>query len=188
MVSERVIAMANNGPILRLPTAEEEQAVLGEFALEMRRVQERKKSVSPENLQEALDTITDYLASGWSTGGGRRLRQFVWSLWNTHHPINLYDLSSGLDGRLTDAVIVVFHAAMVDALSEDQKRRVLKESGEFARWEQASAATPETEEVLYPPLPMSTDTLRRLTNSAAQQDRRIENKRRAELARDGADE
>ena len=43
----------------------------------------------------------------------------------------------------TDAVIVVFNAAMVDALSEEQKRRVLKESGEFARWERARAETPE---------------------------------------------
>ncbi|MEO8352555.1 MAG: hypothetical protein ABI680_12535 [Chthoniobacteraceae bacterium] len=180
--------MESNGPILRLPTPEEEQAVLDEFAREMRRSQERKDSVSPERLQEALETITDYLATGWSTGGGRRLRQFVWSLWNTHHLINLYDLSSGLDGRLTDAVIVVFHAAMVDALTDDQKRHVLKDSGEFARWEEASAATPEDEDVLYPPLSMSTETLRRLANSATQQDQRIEDERRAEMARDEADD
>lgn len=176
--------MQGNGPIIRIPTEEEEQAVLDDFARDMRRVQERKKSVSPEKLREALEAITDYLATGWSTGGGRRLRQFIWSLWNGHHLINLYDLSSGLDGRLTDAVIVVFRAAMVDALSDDQKRRVLKESGEFARWERASAETPDDEEVLYPPVPMSTETLRRLANSAAQQDRRIEAERRAELARD----
>lgn len=176
--------MPGNGPIIRIPTDEEEQAVLDEFTREMRRAQERKESVSPEKLQEALKTITDYLATGWSTGGGRRLRQFIWSLWNGHHLINLYDLSSGLDGKLTDAVIVLFHAAMVDLLTEDQKRRVLKESGEFARWEQARAETPEDEEVLYPPVPMSTDTLHRLANSATQQDRRIEAERRAELARD----
>ncbi len=157
-----------NGPIIRMPTAEEEQAVLDEFAREMRRAEERRNSVLAENLREALETITDYLATGWSTGGGRRLRQFIWSLWNGHHLINLYDLSSGLDGRLTDAVIVVFRAAMVDALNEDQKRRVLKDSGEFARWEEARAETPEEEEVIYPPLPMSTDTLRRLANSATQ--------------------
>lgn len=176
--------MPSNGPIIRMPTAEEEQAVLDEFAREMRRAEERRNSVSPEQLREALETITDYLATGWSTGGGRRLRQFVWSLWNGHHLINLYDLSSGLDGRLTDAVIVVFRASMVDVLTEDQKRRVLKESGELARWEQAGVETPEDEEVLYPPLPMSTDTLRRLANSAAQQDRRMEEQRRSELARD----
>lgn len=173
-----------SGPIIHLPTEEGQQAALDEFAREMRRVKERKESVSVEKLDEALETICDYLKTGWSTGGGRRLRQFVWSLWNAHHLINLYDLSSGLDGRLTDAVIVVFNAAMVDALSEDQKRRVLQESGEFARWEEASAETPEDEEVLYPPFPMSTDGLRQLAHSAEQSDRRIEQQRRAEQARE----
>ncbi len=141
------------GPIVHFPTEEEQQVALDEFAREMRRVKERKESVPVEKLNASLETISDYLKTGWSTGGGRRLRQFVWSLWNAHHLINLSDLSSGLDGRLTDAVIVVFNAAMVDALSEDQKRRVLKESGEFARWEEASAETSDDEEVLTRPFP-----------------------------------
>ena len=170
MVQRIVITMSDDAPIIRFPSEEEQQAALNEFAREMQRVKERKESVPPETLSEALETITDYLKTGWSTGGGRRLRQFVWSLWNGYHLINLYDLSSGLDGRLTDAVIVVFNAAMVDALNEDQKRRVLKESGEFARWEQVGAETPEDEEVLYPPFPMSTDGLRRVAHSAEQSD------------------
>ena len=180
--------MPGNGPIIHFPTEEEQQATLNEFAREMQRVKERKDSVSQQKLQEALATISDYLKTGWSTGGGRRLRQFVWSLWNGFHLINLFDFSSGLDGRLTDAVIVVFNAAMVDALSEDQKRRVLKQSGEFARWEQARTETPEDEEVLYPPFPMSTDGLRRVAHSAEQSDRRIEQQRRAEQAREVSNE
>jgi hypothetical protein len=174
------------GPIIHFPTEDEQQATLDEFAREMRRVKERKESVPPEKLNEALETIAEYLKTGWSTGGGRRLRHFVWSLWNGFHLINLYDLSSGLDGRLTDAVIVVFNAAMVDALNEDLKRRVLKDSGEFARWEQASMEIPEDEVVLYPPFPMSTDGLRRVAHSAEQNDRRIEQQRRAEQAREAS--
>jgi hypothetical protein len=77
---------------------------------------------------------------------------------------------------------------MVDALSEDQKRRVLKESGEFARWEQVGAETPEDEEVLYPPFPMSTEGLSRVAHSAEQSDGRIEQQRRAEQAREANDE
>ena len=188
MVQGMVTMMPDDAPIIRFPSEEEEQAALHEFACEMRRVKERMESVSPETRNEALETISDYLKTGWSTGGGRRLRQFVWSLWNGYHLINLYDLSSGLDGRLTDAVIVVFNAAMVDALSEDQKRRVLKESGEFLRWEKARAETPEDDEVLYPPFPMSTDDLRRAAYSAEQSDQRIEQQRRAEQAREASDE
>jgi hypothetical protein len=85
-------------------------------------------------------------------------------------------------------VIVVFNAAMVDALSEERKRRVLKEAGEFARWEQSRAETPDDEEVLYPPFPMSTDGLRRVAHSAEQSDRRIEKQCRAEQAREARDE
>ena len=176
------------GPIIHFPTEEEQQATFNEFAREMQRVKERKESVPLDKLNEALETITDYLKTGWSTGGGRRLRQFVWSLWNSFHLINLYDLSSGLDGRLTDAVIVVFNAAMVDALSEDQKRRVLNESGELARWEQASAEVPEDEDVLYPPFRMSSDGLRRVAHSAAQHDSRIEQQRRAAREREANDD
>ena len=178
--------MTDRAPIIHFPTEEEQQAALDEFVCEMRRVKERKKSVSAEKLNEALETISHYLKTGWSTGGGRRLRQFVWSLWNSFHLVNLFDLSSGLDGRLSDAVIVVFNAAMVNSLSEDQKRCVLKESGEFARWEQASAETPENEEVLYPPFSMSTDGLCQLAHSAKKSDKRIEQQRRAEQAREAS--
>jgi hypothetical protein len=73
-------------------------------------------------------------------------------------------------------------------LSEEQKRSVLNESGEFARWEQASAETPEDEEVLYPPFPVSTDALRRLAHSAIQQESRLEKERRAEQAREAGNE
>ena len=188
MVQGMVMPMPDDAPIIHFPSEEEQQTALDEFAREMRRLEERKGSVSVEKLDNALATISDYLKTGWSTGGERRLRQFVWSLWNGFHLINLYDLSSGLDGRLTDAVIVVFNAAMVDALSEDQKRSVLKESGELARWEQASAETPEDDEVLYPPFPMSTDGLRRVAHSATQHDKRIEQQRRAEQAREANDD
>ena len=142
----------------------------------------RRESIAREELQGALDVVIDYLRSGWSTGGGRRLRQFVWSLCNGHHLINLCDLTSGLDSRLSDAVIVTFRAAMLGALKEDAMRTLLKNSGEFARWEAASARTPEGEDVLYPPLAISTDSLRRLAHSAEQNDLRIEQERRAEAA------
>ncbi|HEY3743260.1 MAG TPA: hypothetical protein VGL53_25615, partial [Bryobacteraceae bacterium] len=71
------MTMPDDAPIIRFPSEEEQQATLDEFAREMRRVKERKESVSPQKLQEALETISDYLKTGWSTGGGRRLRQFV---------------------------------------------------------------------------------------------------------------
>ncbi len=81
---------------------------------------------------------------------GRRLRHFVWSLWNGWHLVNLFDLSHGLDGVLTDAVITLFRAAMVGALTEDHLRCLLTESGEMRGWKEAEHETPEGFEVLYP--------------------------------------
>ena len=177
------MAMSDEAPIIRFTTPEEEQATLKSYAREMQRSEERRDAISPEKLDEALQTIASYLKTGWSTGGGRRLRQFIWSLWNRYHSLNLCDLSSGLDGRRTEAVIVIFQAAMMGALSEDQKRRVLEESGEFARWEQARVETPDEENVLYPPLSIATDDLRRLAHSATQLAKRIEAERAAKFPR-----
>jgi len=74
MVQKGVITMSDPEPITHFSTEEEQQATLSVLAREMQRVKERRESVSPEKLHEALETISDYLKTGWTTGGGRRLR------------------------------------------------------------------------------------------------------------------
>jgi hypothetical protein len=64
------------------PTGEESNAALGQFDSEMRAAMARLQSISSEELNAALSTVTDFLRTSWTTGGGRRVRQFVWSLWN----------------------------------------------------------------------------------------------------------
>ena len=168
---------------LHEPTEQEQQSALDELTQHMNAVQKRRDSIPPDQLQSALETITRALARHWSTGGGTRLRLFIWSLWNGWHLVNLSDLCGGLDCELGDAVIVIFRAQMLGALTENQKRTVLKQSGEFERWESASAETQEDEEVLYPSLPIGTDNLCRLAHSATQYARRMEAERAAELSR-----
>jgi hypothetical protein len=148
------------------PTDQEKKDALDQFDAEMRAAEARLQSISPEELNTALSTVTDFLRTSWTTGGGRRLRHFVWSLWNGWHLVNLFDLSHGLDGTLTDAVIAPFQAAMVDALTEDHLRCLLTESGEMRRWEKAERETPEGFEILYPLPPLDADALRRLAESA----------------------
>lgn len=168
---------------LHEPTEQDKQAALESLTGHMNAVKARRDSVDPEELRVALDTITTALAHHWSTGGGTRLRRFIWSLWNGWHLVNLFDLCSGLDYQLGDAVLVVFRAQMVGALSEDQKRLVLARSGEFARWEEARAETPDDDEVLYPPPPLDADDLRRLANSATRAALRADAER-ARIARE----
>jgi hypothetical protein len=154
-----------NEPI-KFPTWPAEKAARDEFDAQMRAAKSRGESVSQEELDAALSTLTEFLRTNWTTGGGRRLRHFVWSLWNGWHLVNLFDFSHGLDGPLTDAVIILFRAAMVGALKEDHLRCLLTESGEMRRWEEARRETPEDFEVLYPPPPLDADALRRLAESA----------------------
>ena len=95
--------MPENDPI-DFPNEAAKEETLEEFHAPMRASEARPKSVSPEELDSALSTVAAYLRTGWSTGGGRCLRHFVWSLWNGWHLVNLFDLSHGLDGILTGSV------------------------------------------------------------------------------------
>ena len=115
---------------LHEPTEQEKQATLDELARHMKAIVERRNSIPADELQAALDTLTDALTHHWSTGGGTRVRRFIWSLWNEWHMVNLFDLCAGLDYQLGNAVIVVLHAQMIGALTEDHKRGVLKKSGD----------------------------------------------------------
>jgi hypothetical protein len=141
--------MPESDPI-DFPNEADKEAALDEFHTAVRASEARLKSVSREELDAALSALTEYFRTSWSTGGGRRLRHFVWSLWNEWHLVNLFDLSHSLDGVLTDAVITLFRAAMVGALTEDHLRCLLTESGEMRRWKEAEHETPEGFEVLYP--------------------------------------
>ena len=170
------------------PTRDDEQTALDEFSRHMSAIKARRDALPDDELRRALDTITDALRHHWSTGGGTRVRRFIWSLWNDWHLVNLFDLCAGLDHNLGDAVIVIFRAQMVGALTEEHKRRVLKDSGEFARWEETRAETPEEEDVLYPPISLGTEDLKRLARSAEQLAKRMEDERRVEQARFDATE
>ena len=164
---------------LHEPTELENRSALDELTRHMTALKKRRDSVTVDELQSALDTITEALTHHWSTGGGTRLRRFIWSLWNDWHHVNLFDLCAGLDYQLGDAVVVIFQAQMVGVLTEEHKRNVLKQSGEFSRWESAYAETPEDEVVLYPPPSLGADDLRRLAHSATQYARRLEAERAA---------
>jgi hypothetical protein len=158
-------AMSETDPI-DFPIEADRKAALEEFDAQMRTAHAHLKSVSREELDAALSKVTEFLRINWTTGGGRHLRHFVWSLWNGWHLVNLFDLSHGLDTTLTDAVVTLFRAAMLGALTEDHLRCLLAESGEMRRWQEAQQKTPEGFEVLYPPPPLDADALRRLAEAA----------------------
>ena len=153
-------------PPLRRPTEEETPAAMDEaendFTVQMHIIKEHQQAAKA-GLDEALTIITKAIRSHWSTGGGTRLRQIVWSIWNGETLIGLYDVFGGL----ARAVAKLVEAQLVGALdSDDYLRRVLTESGEFARYDEAAEDTPEGEEVIYPPMPVSPERLRKLADAA----------------------
>lgn len=165
---------------VRRPTDEDKQAIVDDFAAQMQQIKDHKEAAKI-GLDEALTTITAAIRQHWSTGGGRRLRQIVWSLWNGNTLVALYDVFGGLDYDLGRAVAKLVEAQLVGALdTDDYLRRVLTESGEFVRYDEAAHDTPEGEEVIYPPLPVSAHRLRDLADAAESREARSEAERRAE--------
>lgn len=170
-------------PSTNLDEEAEKQAVLDEFARQMRKARERKEAAAAE-LPEALEKVTQAISHHWTTGSGRRLRQIVWSIYNASTLVALGDVLANFDADLGDAVATLLRAKLAGALdSDDILRRVLKESGEFARYEAAERETPEDEEVLYPPIQVSAESLHRLADSATKREARIKAEHDAEAAR-----
>lgn len=162
------------------PTEEEKQAAMDGFVAEIRQIRAAKEAAKV-GLDEAIPVITEVLTHHWSTGGGRRIREIVWSIWNGSTLISLWDALSGLDYRLSRAAAKLIEAKLAGALDRDKiLRRVLEDSGEFARYDEAAADTPEGEEVIYPPLSVSAERLRELADSAAAKENRVEAQRRVE--------
>lgn len=118
---------------------------------------ERKGSVNLGEVADALNRIVRCLKEH-DTGSTAQLKRFLWSLWNGHHQVNLYNLGRVLDDDNSDAVATVFNAYMKGLLSEDLLGKALRLSGEMGRWEAEDKARGEQwrdKTVDYPPTPES---------------------------------
>ena len=87
-------------------------------------------------IQEALNGIAGTIQEGADTHGGIQLRYFLWSLYNQHHLVNLWQMTSVLDSQHSAWVAEVFAGALAGKLKEDDLKRALGESGEMCRWDQ----------------------------------------------------
>lgn len=119
-----------------------------------------------ETLDRALPLLLETLSSHWSTGQGTRTRHIVWSLYTCSHLINLGEVCSGLDTPLANALAAAITARLVIGPEvEPVLRELLKESGEFARFDEVARVTPDHLPVIYPPAPADSRTLRRLAEA-----------------------
>jgi hypothetical protein len=105
----------------------------------------RRKYVSEEIItpirNESLDRLATFIKENPDTSGGVQLRRFLWSLYNMHHVVNLWNLASRLSGEPARCVSDVLESALNGDLSEDQIKVALTSSGEMERWEETFAGS-----------------------------------------------
>lgn len=178
MPLERALRMPKKFEIHEPAPEERDEALRRFFAMSNVREEALAAALAP-----ALEKITEALTHHWTTGSGRRLRQIVWSIYNASTLVVLGDALANFDNKLGEAVGTLIYAKIRGVDMDDLLLDVLKRSGEFARYEEAERETPEADEVIYPPLPLSAESLRGLANSATKMETRLEEERRAEARR-----
>ena len=87
--------------------------------------------------QEPISRIAELIRENADTSGGVQLRRFLWSLYNMHHMVNLWNLVSRLAGEPADCVTGVLEAAFAGDLTEEEIKKALIASGEMKRWDQS---------------------------------------------------
>jgi len=94
-----------------------------------------KEQIERQRLQQALEGIATSIQDGPDTSGGVQLRRFLWSLYNQHHLINLWRMTSSLDSQHAAWVSQVFAGALTGILKEADLKCALATSGEMSRWD-----------------------------------------------------
>lgn len=85
--------------------------------------------------QQAITEIAFLIRDSPDTSGGVQLRRFLWSLYNMHHLVNLWDLASRVGGELAEPVSEIIRAALAGELHESDVKQGLLQAGEMERWD-----------------------------------------------------
>ncbi len=93
---------------------------------------------APTRFQEAITEIALLIRDSPDTSGGVQLRRFLWSLYNMHHLVNLWDLASRVGGELAEPVSEIIRAALAGELRDSDVKQGLMLAGEMERWDYAA--------------------------------------------------
>ena len=85
--------------------------------------------------EQAITEVAHLIRESLDTSGGVQLRRFLWSLYNMHHMVNLWDFASRVGGELAAPVSEIIRAALAGDLREDDVKRGLILAGEMERWD-----------------------------------------------------
>jgi len=94
-----------------------------------------QERVEKKSADRALAGIAMTIKEEPDTGVGMQLRQFLWSLYNMHHVVNLWRLTADLDSQRSAWVAEVFAGALGGLVKDTDLKRTLQVAGEMERWE-----------------------------------------------------
>jgi hypothetical protein len=98
----------------------------------------RKQEPCSLRIEQAITKIALLIRDSPDTSGGVQLRRFLWSLYNMHHLVNLWDLASRVGGELAEPVAEIIRAALAGELRDEDVKQGLLLAGEMERWDAAA--------------------------------------------------
>ena len=105
------------------------------FANEIQGEAQPQPNIKSARLQQAITEVALVIRDSPDTSGGVQLRRFLWSLYNMHHLVNLWDLASRVGGELAEPVSEIIRAALAGELRESDVKQGLVLAGEMERWD-----------------------------------------------------
>lgn len=105
------------------------------FATEIQSEARPQPKFKSARLQQAITEVALVIQHSPDTSGGVQLRRFLWSLYNMHHLVNLWDFASRVGGELAEPVSEIIRAALAGELREEDVKQGLLLAGEMERWD-----------------------------------------------------
>ncbi len=99
-----------------------------------------QRSAQSRSVQRALLGLATTIQANPGTDTSLQLRGFLWSLYNQHHLVSLWQLTTVLDAKRAAWVSKVLSGALSGLVKEADLKRALLAAGEMERWEQTRRA------------------------------------------------
>lgn len=109
---------------------------LSQAELDQRAGRQRQAEVSLGRIATAIRENPD-------SPEGKQLRQFVWSIFNQHHAVNLWRMKEELGPQQRQWVADILTAWLEGNLSENSIHSALEDSGEMDQWDNICLQAPE---------------------------------------------
>ncbi len=114
---------------------------------ENRRAGNLHSKAESARFEQAITEVALLIRDSPGTSGGVQLRRFLWSLYNMHHLVNLWDFASRVGGELAEPISEIVRAALAGELREEDVKQGLVLAGEMERWDSTAPSAEAVESI-----------------------------------------